>query len=115
MAGNPRQGAKSARKRAAKRYAACDAPCALCHGARGPIRYDQPRDHLHPLSLAIDEIAPVSRWEEFGYPSARACACDPANWQPAHWICNAIASDKRRGRMAAMKKVERADRPSGTF
>ena len=112
---NVRQGAAKARKRAAQRYAASNAPCALCHGARGPIRYDQPRDHRHPLSLVIDEIAPVARWEEFGYPSARACACDPSNWQPAHYICNAIASDKRGARAQAVKRIEKADRPSGTF
>ena len=86
-----------------------DAGCALCHGSRGPIHYDEPRDHLHPLSLVIDERIPVSRWQEFGYESARACASDENNWQPAHRICNAIASDKR-------KKVRIAkDRPSGSF
>lgn len=109
---NPRVSNGNARRKAARRYAAMDAPCALCHGARGPIRYDQPRDHLHPLSLAIDEIAPVSRWAEFGYPSARACATDPANWQPTHRVCNALASDKRG---AAARQVAPADTPSGTF
>lgn len=107
---NPRQSNARARQRMAKRYAAMDAECALCHGARGPIRYDQPRSHLYPLSLVIDEIHPVGRWREFGYESAKACACDPNNWQPAHWVCNAFASDKR-------KKVviNKVDATSGTF
>ena len=108
---NPRQDAGRARKRAAAKYAAMDAPCALCHGARGPIRYDQPRNHRYPLSLAIDEVVPVSRWMEGGYESPRACACDPGNWQPSHWICNAIASDKRQ---KAFKRVS-GDKCSGTF
>ena len=111
MSGNPRQANGNARRKAARRYAAMGAPCALCHGARGPIDYAAPRNHMFPLSLAIDERAPVSRWREFGYESARACATDVANWQPAHWICNAEASDKR----SVPKRLELRDRPSGTF
>ena len=108
---DPRQSNGRARKRAAQRYAAMDAPCALCHGARGPIRYDQPRSHLFPLSLAIDEIRPVARWAEFGYSSAKECASDPYNWQPAHYVCNALASDKRKQKRNAIKH----DPISGTF
>lgn len=107
---NPRGANGYGRVKAARRYAAMDAPCALCHGARGPIRYDQPRDHLHPLSLAIDEIRPVARWREFGYESARACAADPRNWQPSHYACNSEASDKRK----PMKHLV-SDAVSGTF
>ena len=92
---DPRQRNGNARRKAAKRFAAMDAPCAICHGARGPIDYSAPRNHMFPLSLAIDERAPVSRWREFGYSSREDCACDQSNWQPAHWICNAQASDKR--------------------
>ena len=107
---NPRQSASRARVNAAKRYAAMDAPCALCRGRRGPIRYDQLRSHLFPLSLVIDEKRPVSRWKEFGYTSARECASDRSNWQPTHWICNALAGDKRK----AIKPVE-IEENSGTF
>ena len=106
---DPRQRNGHARRKAARRFAAMDAPCALCGGARGPIRYDQPRSHLFPLSLAIDERHPVSRWREFGYDSREACACDPDNWQPAHWVCNALASDKKKP-----VRVMR-DSGSGTF
>ena len=93
---NPRQSKKAARIRAARRYAAMDAPCALCGGRRGPIDYSAPRSHLFPLSLVIDEIRPVARWREFGYESPKACARDESNWQPAHWVCNAEARDKRK-------------------
>ena len=106
---DPRQDKGRARKRAAARYAMMDAPCGLCGGRRGPIDYSAPRDHMHPLSLVIDEIKPVARWREFGYESARACACDESNWQPAHRICNAQAGDKRKP-----VRIER-DAPSGTF
>jgi len=108
---NPRQSNSRARKRAAMQYAAIDAPCALCKGTRGGIHYDEPRSHLFPLSLVIDEIHPVSRWREFGYSSAKECASDPNNWQPAHYICNAEASDKRVARRKPMKR----DANSGTF
>lgn len=107
---NPRQSKARARLRAARRFAAMDAPCALCHGARGPIRYDQPRNHMFPLSLAIDERVPVARWQEFGYASARDCARDESNWQPTHWICNSLAGDKRK----PARSVE-PDATSGTF
>ena len=106
---DPRQRNGNARRKAARRFAAMDAPCAICHGLRGPIHYDEPRNHMFPLSLAIDERHPVARWAEFGYASREECAQDQSNWQPAHWICNAQASDKR--------KPPRIVRPtvSGTF
>lgn len=113
---NPRQKAARARRKAAARYAAMDAPCALCGGRRGPIDYAAPRSHMFPLSLAIDEVRPVARWREFGYDSPEACATDPANWQPTHWICNAIASDKRdERRTAAARNPKPRDATSGTF
>lgn len=123
---NPRQSNNRARKRAAQRYAAMNAPCALCNGRRGDIHYDEPRSHLFPLSLVIDEIRPVSRWREFGYESAKACASDPNNWQPAHYVCNAEASDKREKNGKRNKKrnasnsmvrsgTVRPDVVSGTF
>ena len=105
---NPRWSNGNARRKAAKKYAAMNAPCALCHGARGPIRYDQPRNHNFPWSLVIDEIKPVSRWREFGYESPRECATDVNNWQPAHYFCNAQARDKR-------KPQRVVDINSGTF
>ena len=110
---NPRQSNGNARRKAARRFACIDAPCALCGGRRGPIHYDEPRDHLHPLSLVIDERCPVARWQEFGYESARACATDQANWQAAHYVCNAEAGDKRKARKA--RRIAAMDAVSGTF
>ena len=107
----PRQSNGRQRVKMAKRYAAMNAPCALCGGRRGDIPYDEPRSHLFPLSLVIDEIKPVARWREFGYSSPQECASDPNNWQPAHYICNAEAGDKRKPRR---KRVNR-DVGSGTF
>jgi len=108
---NPRQANGRQRQKAAKRFAAMNAPCALCHGRRGDIHYNEPRSHLFPLSLVIDEIKPVSRWREFGYTSAEACASDPNNWQPAHYVCNSEAGDKRKPKRIDIKR----DANSGTF
>ena len=71
-----------------------DAPCGICKGRFGPIRYDEPSDYKHPLSFVIDEIRPISRYKEFGYESREAAAQDWNNLQAAHYCCNAAKSDK---------------------
>ena len=76
------------------RFAAMDAPCGICRGRLGPIRYEDPSDAEHPLSFVIDEVLPVSKWKQFGYESPRAAAQDRDNLQAAHWVCNAAKSDK---------------------
>lgn len=70
-----------------------NAPCGICKGKLGPIRYDQPSNAQHPLSFVIDEIRPVSRWKEFGYESPEACAQDWNNLQAAHYCCNQAKSN----------------------
>ena len=70
------------------------APCGICRGRFGPIHYDEPSDARHPLSFVIDEIRPVSRWREFGYPSAAAAAQDWTNLQAAHYACNAAKGNR---------------------
>jgi 5-methylcytosine-specific restriction endonuclease McrA len=42
----------------------------------------------------VDEKLPVSRWEEFGYSSAREAAEDWNNLQAAHYICNLRKQNK---------------------
>jgi hypothetical protein len=86
---NPRYQNGSFRRKCRARFRAAGAPCGICGGRLGPIRYDEPSDAAHPLSFVIDEIRPVSRWKQFGYPSAAAAAQDPDNLQAAHWVCNA--------------------------
>lgn len=60
----------------------------------GAIHYDEPSDAQHPLSFVVDEIIPVSRWREFGYSSARACAEDWNNLQAAHYVCNQLKGNR---------------------
>lgn len=78
-----------------------DAPCGICTGRLGPIDYTAPSDWHHPLSFVIDEILPISRWEEFGYDSPEAAAQDLSNLQAAHYICNA----KKSNRVSTDKKI----------
>ena len=90
---NPRNQNGSRRRKYRARFKAMGCECGICKGRLGAIHYDEPSDHLHPLSFVIDEIIPVSRWKEFGYRSAREAAEDWNNLQPAHYICNARKSN----------------------
>lgn len=86
---NPRYANGNQRRKNRARIRAAGGPCGICHGALGPIHYDEPSDAQHPLSFVVDEIRPVSKWRQFGYDSPEAAAADWDNLQPAHWICNA--------------------------
>ena len=90
---NPRYSNGSRRRKYRARFKAMGAPCGICKGRLGPIHYDEPSDHEHPLSFVIDEIKPVSRFREFGYESAKAAARDWNNLQAAHYCCNQAKSN----------------------
>jgi hypothetical protein len=81
--------------------------CGICKGRLGPIHYDEPSDSNHPLSFVVDEIKPISRWKEFGYPSKEAAAQDWNNVQAAHYCCNAYKSNRTATEMlrASCKKT----------
>lgn len=83
------------------------APCGICGGRLGPIRYDQPSDAAHPLSFVIDEIKPISKYKLFGYESPAAAAQDFDNLQAAHYCCNAAKSDKINFKQVADKMIIR--------
>ena len=91
---NPRHANGHLRRKYRARFKAMGAPCGICKGRFGPIHYDEPSDHKHPLSFVIDEIKPISRYKEFGYESKAAAALDWNNLQAAHYCCNAAKSDK---------------------
>lgn len=95
--GNPRYANGNLRRKHRARFKAMQAPCGICGGKYGEIHYDEPSDAKHPLSFVIDEIHPVSRWKEFGYPSPRHAAQDWNNLQAAHYMCNAAKSNKIAG------------------
>ena len=93
MAINPRW--KTGRRRKyQQRFRAMQAPCGICKGRLGAIHYDEPSDSKHPLSFVIDEIIPISKWQQAGYNSASEAADDFNNLQAAHYICNQMKADK---------------------
>lgn len=94
MANNPRFANGSLRRKHRERFRAMNAPCGICGGRLGPIRYDQPSDSAHPLSFVIDEIKPISKYKLFGYESREAAAQDWNNLQAAHRCCNAAKGAK---------------------
>jgi len=94
MANNPRYANGNLRRKHRARLKAIGGECGICKGRLGAIRYDQPSSPQYPFSFVIDEIIPVSRWKEFGYPSPEACANDFDNLQSAHYICNNMKSNK---------------------
>lgn len=101
---NPRYKNGALRRKYRARLKAEGCECGICHGALGPIHYDEPSDAKHPLSFVVDEIHPVSRWEEFGYSSPEAAALDWNNLQAAHYCCNAAKSNKTNFAIQGLQK-----------
>lgn len=97
MGTNPRYKNGTLRRKHRARFKAMDAPCGICKGRLGRIHYDEPSDAQHPLSFVIDEIKPVSKWQQYGYPSAAAAAQDWGNLQAAHYCCNAAKGNRTPG------------------
>lgn len=91
---NPRRSNGNARRNLARWLRAQGRPCWICQafGLEGTIDYSLPA--RHPWSFEVDELHPVSRWQEFGYPSAQACALDRANVGATHRRCNQWKSNK---------------------
>lgn len=104
---NPRVANGAARRKLAARVRAEGRPCCICGG---PIDYSLPAGH--PLSFELDEDLPTSRWSEFGYPSATACALDPANVHAAHRICNERKGDRT---LAELRRSSAAAAGSAAF
>lgn len=119
MASNPRYANGNRRRQHRKRFRAMGLPCGICNGRMGPIHYDEPSDSSHPLSFVIDEIRPVSRWQQFGYSSPEAAAADWTNLQPAHYACNAAKSNKTNSEFNAIqqagKRAKKVNVPDGSW
>lgn len=108
---NPRHKNGALRRKHRARFKALGAPCGICKGLRGPIHYDEPSDAAHPLSFVIDEILPVSRYEEYGYASKAAAAQDWNNLQPAHYICNLEKGNKTNYKVQIKREGDQPKRP----
>lgn len=99
---NPRYKNGARRRNQRARFKAMGLPCAICNR---PIDYDAPSNADHPYSFVIDEIFPVSRWEEFGYNSPEAAAQDWNNVQPVHYCCNAKKGARTMAELQKKKAV----------
>ena len=91
---NPRSQNGTLRRKHRQRFKAMQAPCGICNGRLGRIHYEEPSNAQHPLSFVIDEIIPISKWQQAGYRSKREAAEDYSNLQAAHYICNQMKSNK---------------------
>lgn len=114
---NPRNKNGALRRKHRARFKAMNAPCGICGGRLGPIRYDEPSDAQHPLSFVIDEIRPVSKWREFAYDSPEQAAQDWANLQAAHYCCNQAKGNKteRERNEKAVRPVRAANLSDGSW
>lgn len=99
---NPRYKNGNYRRKLRARLKARGDVCYLCGGA---IDYTLPPND--PRSFVIDEVIPVSRWREFGYPSPEAVCMDADNTRAAHKICNARKSNKT---IEELKKRQNANK-----
>lgn len=115
MSTNPRYANSTLRQKHRARLKAIGGECGICHGGYGPIHYDEPSDSKHPLSFVIDEIHPISRWREWGYPSIEAAAQDWNNLQPAHYCCNAAKSSKTMEELTRNKAAKKTNRLDGDW
>lgn len=98
--GNPRNSNGHARRELRRRVGAMGLPCHICGG---PIDYSLPAGH--PMAYELDELRPVSRWREFGYPSAAAAALDPGNVAPSHRSCNQRRGNKMPSEQARLARL----------
>ena len=106
---NPRHSNGNFRRKARARFRAMDAPCGICKGRLGPIHYNEQSCSANPLSFVIDEIKPISRWREFGYPSIEAACLDWSNLQAAHYICNARKGNRTEQERSVKQFAFRSD------
>ena len=91
---NPRYANGSARNKVRNRLKAEERGCWICRAFGRPDRIDYSLPACHPMSFEVDELAPVSKWEQYGYPSAKACALDYSNLDATHRQCNIWRGNK---------------------
>ena len=65
--------------------------CYLCHGEKGPIRYDV--KFPHPLSATVDHVIPAKNFDHLPEMQRRDALWDLSNLKPAHKVCNDSKQD----------------------
>ena len=85
---NPRRSNGSARTKLRRWLAAQERPCWICKAFGRPAAIDYSLPQGHPMCFEMDELKPVSKWREYGYPSPEAAALDKGNVDATHRRCN---------------------------
>lgn len=102
----------AARRKVRARLKAEGRGCWICRVFGRPDRIDYDLPPGHPMCFEVDERKPVSRWREFGYPSAQACALDYSNLDATHRICNEWKSNKSDDEVIAIARGRHTRRPA---
>ena len=100
--GNPRKSNGSRRRRNRDRMKAEGRGCWICRAFGRPDAIDYSLPAGHPMSFELDELVPVSRYWEGGYPSKEACALDYANNDATHRCCNNWRKNKSVAQVLAL-------------
>ena len=88
MATNERYSNGNARRKVRARLKAEGRGCWICRAFGRPDRIDYDLPPGHPGAFEVDELTPVSKYYEAGYPSKQACALDYNNLDATHRSCN---------------------------
>jgi len=107
MSNNPRRANGAARNKLRKWLRDQQRPCWICvaFGRYARIDYDLPAGH--PMAFEVDELKPVSKWREYGYPSPTAAALDRSNVDSVHRRCNEWRGNKTVEQVLAIAAKER--------
>lgn len=91
---NPRRSNGHRRSELRRWLKAQGRPCWICVAFGRPPTIDYSLPPRHPMAFEVDELVPVSKWREGGYPSPEACALDRRNVDAAHRRCNQWRGNK---------------------
>ena len=107
MSNNERYANGNARRKLRTRLKSEGRGCWICRAFGRPDHIDYDLPARHPLSFEVDELTPVSRYREAGYPSKQACALDYNNVDATHRACNEWRGNKTVPQVLAIANRQR--------
>jgi len=107
MTYNNRYSNGSARRKLRARLKSEGRGCWICRAFGRDDRIDYTLPAGHPMSFEVDELVPVSRYFEGGYPDKQSCALDYNNVDAAHRCCNEWRHNKTVPQVLAIAKRHR--------
>ena len=103
---NERYSNGNARRKLRARLKAERRGCWICRAFGRPPHIDYSLPARDPMAFEVDELCPVSKWREGGYPSAMACALDYGNVDAAHRRCNEWRGNRSVAQVLAIARGE---------